>query len=100
MGATAFRCVVGTLGTTYVNYAGLTSDMWGHFQDETAGQPLVWVPNPDPGARSSAVLPPRGGFLPFPGTFFMRPLIPEPPIVTLLALALGALLVRQHGLRQ
>lgn len=55
------QCVV-PLGTTYVNYAGLSSDMWGHFQGGTAGQPLVWVPNPDPGSHSSAALPPLGVF--------------------------------------
>jgi hypothetical protein len=87
---------VGALGTVYVSLVGLTSDVWGHFEGGTAGVPLVWVPNPDPGRHSFSAFAPPGVFVPFPGTFSMAPVVPEPPVALMLVAGLLALSLRQR----
>jgi hypothetical protein len=86
-------CVV-PLGYAYVSWVSLPVDIWGHFEGNT------WVPNPDPGAHSFAAPPPLGGPAAFPGRFSMTPLIPEPSIAALLAIALGAMGAHLRGARK
>jgi hypothetical protein len=97
--STAFPQCVSPLGTTYVNLVGLASDVWGHFEGGTGSAPLVWVANAAPGAHGFTAFPPLGGFLPFPGTFSMTPVIPEPPVALLFGVALTAVLIRQRTMR-
>lgn len=85
---------VAALGTVYVSLVGLASDVWGRFEAGADGAPLQWVPNPDPGRHSFNNFAPPGVFVPFPGSFSMRPVIPEPPVALLLGAGLLALSLR------